>query len=260
MTSRFKSEENFNELIFENRNKDYGAYEIRSGYANTMTKSTAFTLSGVSLLICILVYASKTTINPSPPIEANLTPDTGIVINIRPPQDPKFTPPAPKAPTPPNTNNMNFKPTDEPVDSDPKPVDQGTPGLVNTPPADSSNTSEVPTPPSDPLPPVDNNEVHPIADVMPEFDGDVYQFVHDHTRYPQVAVENGTQGTVYVSFVIEKDGTVGETKVLGSKVGDGCTEEALRVVKMMPKWKPGKIHGNAVRVIINLPVRFHLRS
>lgn len=259
MTSRFNSEGNFNELIFENRNKDYGAYEIRSAYAGTMTKSTVFTLSGVSLLICILVYASKTTLNPAPPIDALLPVDTGFVINLKQPDQPVL-PAKPKNPNPPNTVNMNFKPVDDAVDADPKPVEQGTPGLVNSPPADSASTNDSGLPPSEPLIATENTELHQVADVMPEFEGDVYTYVRNHIRYPQVAVENGTQGIVFLSFVIEKDGSIGDIKTLGNKVGDGCTEEAVRVIRSMPKWKPGRNKGELVRVIINLPVKFRLKS
>ena len=71
------------------------------------------------------------------------------------------------------------------------------------------------------------------------------------------AIENGVQGTVYVSFVVESDGRINEAKVLRG-IGSGCDEEALRVVKSMPNWTPGTQRGKPVRVRYNLPIRFHL--
>ena len=63
---------------------------------------------------------------------------------------------------------------------------------------------------------------------------------------------------MYVTFVIEKDGSIANAKVLRD-IGGGCGQEALRVVKSMPKWKPGRQHGNAVRVQFNLPISFNLK-
>ena len=77
-------------------------------------------------------------------------------------------------------------------------------------------------------------------------------------KYPAQARETGTQGIVYVTFVVEKDGSITDIKVLRD-IGSGCGEEAIRVVKMMPKWKPAKQRGKAVRQQFNLPVRFVLQ-
>ena len=73
-----------------------------------------------------------------------------------------------------------------------------------------------------------------------------------------MAKDAGVQGIVYVTFVVEPDGNITNVKVLRG-IGAGCDDEALRVVKAMPKWKPGKQRGKSVRVQFNLPIRFTLR-
>ena len=72
-----------------------------------------------------------------------------------------------------------------------------------------------------------------------------------------MAIETGIHGTVYVNFVVEPDGSISNISV-GRGIGGGCDEEAVRVVKMMPKWKPGRQRGKAVRVSFNLPIHFKL--
>ncbi|MCK5846333.1 MAG: energy transducer TonB [Bacteroidales bacterium] len=75
--------------------------------------------------------------------------------------------------------------------------------------------------------------------------------------YPEMAKESGIQGTVYVTFVVEKNGSISNVKVLRG-IGGGCDEAAINAIKGMPKWKPGKQRGRAVRAQFNMPVRFIL--
>ena len=82
-------------------------------------------------------------------------------------------------------------------------------------------------------------------------------FIKNNLKYPQQARETGTQGKVFVTFVVEKDGSLTDVKVLRD-IGSGCGEEAVRVVKSMPKWKPAKQRGKPVRMQFNLPVAFTL--
>ncbi len=76
-------------------------------------------------------------------------------------------------------------------------------------------------------------------------------------NYPQMAIEAGTQGTVYASFIVEKDGSISNVKILRG-IGNGCDEETLRIIKAMPKWNPGKQMNTIVRVQVKIPVRFIL--
>ena len=104
-------------------------------------------------------------------------------------------------------------------------------------------------------------EVFLVVEEDPEFPGGLdalSKFIADNIKYPQLAKENNITGRVFVSFVVEKDGRVGQVKILRD-IGGGCGNEAVRVVKMMPKWKPGKQRGKAVRSQFNLPVNFDLQ-
>ncbi len=107
-----------------------------------------------------------------------------------------------------------------------------------------------------------NDSIYQQVDVMPEFPGGekaMMQFVVDNVTYPQSAKDKNIQGKVYVSFVVEKDGSVDQVKVMRS-IGGGCDEEAVRVVKAMPKWVPGKKDGKNVRVNYVLPFVFKLNN
>jgi TonB family protein len=97
---------------------------------------------------------------------------------------------------------------------------------------------------------------------MPSFPGgDVARkkYLSKKLKYPVQASENGIQGVVYVSFVVKTDGSLANFKILHG-IGGGCDEEALRVVKLMPRWKPGRQNGKSVRTLINMPVYFKLQE
>jgi protein TonB len=105
-------------------------------------------------------------------------------------------------------------------------------------------------------------EIFTIVQDMPSFpggDGAMLSYLGKNIKYPTLAKESGIQGTVYVTFVVEKDGAVSNVKVLRG-IGGGCDEEAIRVVKSMPRWTPGKQRGKPVKVQYNLPCRFVLQG
>ena len=104
-------------------------------------------------------------------------------------------------------------------------------------------------------------EVFTIVEEMPSYPGGdqkMYEYLGKNIKYPQIARESSIQGRVFVNFVVEPDGSVSNVKVLRG-IGGGCDEEAVRVVKSMPKWKAGKQRGKAVRVSYTLPVVFKLQ-
>jgi TonB family protein len=108
------------------------------------------------------------------------------------------------------------------------------------------------------LPIKNNDEVLKVVEQMPAFaEGQValLKFLKQNIMYPQIAKENGVEGMVVVQMIVERDGALSNVHVIKG-IGAGCDEEALRVVKMMPKWKPGFQKGQAVRVQFNLPIRF----
>lgn len=112
----------------------------------------------------------------------------------------------------------------------------------------------------EPKPEVEN-KVFDIVEQMPSFPGGpsaLMKYLSENVRYPVVAQENGVQGRVVVSFVVEKDGHITDVKVVRS-VDPTLDKEAARVVKSMPSWIPGKQNGSAVRVKYNVPVSFKLQ-
>ncbi len=107
---------------------------------------------------------------------------------------------------------------------------------------------------------VEEDYVFTIVEDQPEFPGGheaLYKYLSDNIRYPTMAREAGIQGTVFVTFVVERDGSISNVDVVRG-IGGGCDAEAIRVVKNMPRWQPGKQRGQPVRVQFNLPVRFML--
>jgi protein TonB len=100
-----------------------------------------------------------------------------------------------------------------------------------------------------------------VVEQNPEFQGGyeaMLKFLHDKMQYPTLAQESGIQGTVFVQFVVSKTGKISNVKILRG-IGGGCDEEAVRVVKEMPNWIPGRQNGQAVPVMFQIPVKFQLQ-
>ena len=117
-----------------------------------------------------------------------------------------------------------------------------------------------PPPPPAPKPEV-SNKVFDVVEEMPHFPGGaaaLQAFLSSNTKYPVVAQENGVQGRVIVSFVVERDGSITDVRVVRS-VDPSLDREASRVVRSMPRWSPGKQNGSAVRVKYTVPVVFRLQ-
>jgi protein TonB len=106
----------------------------------------------------------------------------------------------------------------------------------------------------------DSLEIFIAAETMPEFvggDTELSKFMSKNIFYPKLAKENNIEGRVIVRFVVEKDGLISNTDIL-RKLGFGCDEEVIRLIKSMPKWVPGKQNGKPVRVYYTLPIVFKL--
>jgi periplasmic protein TonB len=84
------------------------------------------------------------------------------------------------------------------------------------------------------------------------------EFIYANIQYPGIARENGVSGTVYTRFVVERDGSISNIETVRD-IGGGCGDETIRVIKLMPKWNPGKQRGNPVRVMFTLPVKYELK-
>lgn len=107
----------------------------------------------------------------------------------------------------------------------------------------------------------DEGEIFEVVEQQPAFPGGMeklMQWLSKNLKYPASAQENGTQGRVVVQFVVNKDGSIVEPKVIKS-VDPALDKEAIRVVSSMPKWEPGKQRGKSVRVRFTLPVTFRLQ-
>lgn len=105
-----------------------------------------------------------------------------------------------------------------------------------------------------------DEEVFAIVEVHPQYPGGDearIKFIQENLKYPVSAKEAGIQGNVYVTFIVEKDGSLSNVKILRG-IGSGCDEEVIRVVKLMPAWLPGTQSGKPVRVQFNLPIKFKL--
>lgn len=105
-----------------------------------------------------------------------------------------------------------------------------------------------------------NKGIFNVVESDPKFPGGMaalYRFLAQNIKYPQLARDNGITGKVYVTFVVERDGSIANPKVI-KDIGGGCGQEAIRVVKMMPRWKPGRQRGKRVRVQYSLPINFNL--
>lgn len=263
METNHTTAENLNDLVFENRNKAYGAYAIRNSYCDNVSRSLFITLALTGSLLLLVFFLSKNeklipVIEGQVPITevfsfpVDLTPETLPEKKIEKAEPPKdVTPPS---------DNTAFQASDDKKDVvettnanaviDPKGKTDGTDSVFKEftePKGNVTNFVETNT-----------NEVKIVAEVMPSFNGNLSQFIRDHIHYPRMALDNGTSGTVVVQFIIEKDGSVDDIKIL-SPVPDGCSEEAVRVVKAMPLWKPGKNANQPVRVLCNLPVKFTIK-
>jgi len=107
----------------------------------------------------------------------------------------------------------------------------------------------------------EEEQVFVIVESMPSFPGGEVariKYLNKNIKYPNLSRESGIQGRVFLTFVVEKDGSISNVKILRG-IGGGCDEEAIRVIQNMPKWIPGKQRNIPVRVQFNMPIRFVLQ-
>jgi periplasmic protein TonB len=262
-----------NEIIFENRNKAYGAYALRHDYERTMAKAMA---SGMLFFLCCISspyafhYFSSRMNQPEEILLHN------VAVNLEDFKKEFPKPPAimPKQTPPPSKNQIKYiapavLPDKADVDEQLQPtVDQlkeNNPGTTTTNTPDGAidpGILEVSVAiPGEPVLPVEPAVYNSFAvEQQPEFpDGmaALYKFLNDHLRFPQIAIDNGISGVVYVSFVVSKEGIIRDAKVIKG-AGGGLDQEALRVIRLMPAWKPGRHNGKAVAVNFTLPIKFQL--
>lgn len=254
-----------NTLVFEHKHKDYGAYVIRRTYNRTMFM--ALIISSASFLFAISIPAILQWINSQSEEKVLAVDITPTDLTAPPPID-ETEPPPPPPPPPPVMETVKFTPPvveDEKVDEDPPPVQTEETPQISTETQAGTGDQDIIIPENTGTGVVEPvvEQIFTIVEQQPEFPGGyeaMMKFIQKNVNYPQVEKEAGISGTCYVNFVVEKDGSITDVKVLrGVSGGPGCDKEAVRVVKSMPGWKPGKQNGSAVRVYFNLPIKFTLR-
>jgi len=263
------------ELVFDNRNKAYGAYELRQHYSNNMIKAMciAFLSIGVSAFIIGVI------IKPVVTQIAHDMPQTAVVVlsrvNIaKPPVTPPAAAhharvillPAPSAPV--NTvRNPPMVVTPDPVAVEPPTKTQlatsaiGPVDIKSTIKGTEGGSSGPGVGPGTPAAPGNGEAVGTAGlERMPEpFGGAAawQKFLQKNLVYPDMAVDQGREGRVWLSFIVERDGHLSDIKVERG-AGFGMDEEAIRVLKLAPAWKPGIQNGQPVRVKYNIPINFQL--
>jgi protein TonB len=249
------------EMVFANRNKEYGAYDIRKKYETRMVRSLLVALGIIALAVGGPIIGSLIS-DKLAAKKAAMSEE--VTLAEPPPIDKTIPPPPPVIPPPPVVQTIKFTPPkvvkDEEVKEEPPPTQEEMKDVqISTETHEGEKTVEIPpeTPVADP----DEGKVFTIVEEMPGFPGGeqkMLEYIAKNIKYPPVARENGIQGRVYVTFVVDKEGKIKDAKILRG-IGGGCDEEALRVVKTMPDWKPGKQNGRSVQVQYNLPVNFVLK-
>ncbi|MBR6715088.1 MAG: energy transducer TonB [Prevotella sp.] len=268
------------DMVFAGKNQEYGAYQLRKGTSKRNITALLILLITAGLIGGVLAYKvhmqkldeerqaymeqlelsklqeqAKKEKKEEPVIKAKIEPKK-VVEQVRETQ--KFTAPEIKKDELVNEENMvkDQADLDEKVavgTKDQEGTKDRTDVAIRNDIAVNTNESEEKKEVA--------NKVFDVVEQMPSFPGGneaLMKFLSENVKYPVVAQENGVQGRVVVSFVVERDGSITDVKVVRS-VDPSLDKEATRVVKSMPNWIPGKQNGAAVRVKYNVPVSFRLQ-
>ncbi len=262
------------DIVFANRNKAYGAYVLRKEYRGVVTKAT---IIGASIFL-LAMFAPKLLDKLGLKEEKQ---EVMVEMNLMdlppPPIDDNEPPPPPPPPVEqPKVETVKFLPPevkkDEevPQESPPPTVEKLEVAVAasETQEGDPNATELIIAPEAISAPgkgevieaaPVEE-KIFTAVEQNPEFPGgqsEMYAYLRKNIKYPGAASRANIQGRVFLQFVVNTDGSITDVEVVKG-VGFGCDEEAMRVVKGMPKWKPGRQSGRAVRVKYTLPVAFQL--
>ncbi len=255
------------DLLFKDRNQEYGAYELRKDSSRRHRLGIIIAFSFFLAIIFVpILYKQILASRKDRIIDVNTL--SNIVIE-KPAEKPKDI--IIEKPLPPLKSSIKFTPpvikADEEVADDEiiKTQEELTKTDVNISTADIKGTDEVNG--------VDIAELNKMTvgedttstpysfvEQMPEFPGGeaaLNKYLHNSVHYPTIAMENGIQGKVFISFVVDTNGSISNAKVT-RPVDSSLDKEAMRVVKAMPKWIPGKQNGEAVRVSFTVPINFVL--
>lgn len=264
------------DIIFANRNKAYGAYQLRREYPKYLTRAT-----GIGLLLILLAFAFPYIMSAVSGLVPKEKP-VDVIAELGPPPDidPNTPPPPPpppvETPPPPTRSTVKFVPPvvkkdEEVVEEEPKKAieelkeikedigNEDKKGNDDMAPTIEENPSELQVIEE---PKVVEEKTYELFDIQkpPTFPGgekELLKFLGENIKYPALARENNIQGNVALTFVVDKDGSVKDVQIV-KDIGGGCGKEAVRVVQSMPKWIPGEANGNSVKVRYTLPVKFRL--
>lgn len=262
---------NLDELVFEKRNKAYGAYAIRKSYPDNLKRSIYFTLVPMFLLFLISVYfQSKKKIEPLAPGSQQSGKSLSDKDKVIKEEEIKFSnfeivmPDLPKE----NFVVVADKKVIKPLQInkvDVKPISSASFSGITSLITSGTGIGAPGRPGAGPggiggmeLPVITKPEFITFTEIMPEFPGGIdamQSYIQKNLSYPKWAIENGVKGKVILSFVVMPDGSIDYTEIERG-IGFGCDEEALRVLKEMPKWSPGIQNGKKVPVKLILPIRF----
>lgn len=252
MTNEKQYIESLEEMVFKNRNKEYGSYQLRRKYKKYVLISMAI---GLFLLGAVIAYPLIKSFLAKENFGKKVQVETSVEITKQ-----KDAPPPPPPPPPAEKIVEQVKFVAPKVTTDTTQVTKdfgkqvtlvetgGPPPVVEAPKVEP--VVEVKQAPE---------EIFTIVEEMPQFpDGDVASYLAKNIKYPVVAQENGIQGRVICQFVVNKDGSIVDVQVVRG-VDPSLDKEALRVIQSMPKWTPGKQRNQPVRVKYTLPVNFKLQ-
>lgn len=268
------------DLIFDGRNKVYGAYDLRRRYPNHVGRAIIITILTLGSLLLYGVIRKKFT-NPSDLIER---PVVVKLIEFQPIEKKiekellpsRIEPPPPAMKTTQHAVSKVVRDNEAPksdiehVDNH-KDISLGTKNQEGVkyeiPNANINvNPKAILRPESKRFIDEKKEDEHKIfnaVEQMPEFPGgeiEMKRWLANHIIYPSEAAKNNLEGKVYVKFIVEKNGSINNVTIIRDYVGGGAGAESVSVVKKMPNWKSGKQNGKAVRVSLTLPITFRLED
>lgn len=252
--SKIFPDKNFNDIVFEFRNKRYGSYVLRNlikknTFIALIICTTALLLFVGSIFIDFPFKAKKEEVPVFTQVEISLTEPPPLLENI-----PAATPPAAQKIESTDLVEMKVTDDDKVDETEKKSIDEK---VDSTSEGTSKNGTD-----NKSVEYGDGSTIYLSVEQMPEYPGGpkgLTRYLTDNMKYPSEAKENGIQGTVLVVFVVNEDGSVSDVK-LKKGIGGGCDQEAIRIVGQMRKWKPGKQGGVPVKVMQQLPIVFKLKT
>jgi periplasmic protein TonB len=259
--------ERWDDIVFENRNKAYGAYIIRNIYGRHVVIASLFTMLILGFVLVFpriadffkqqeeteevaLKSIKYTDLAPPPPIDKNQPPPPKL--DVPPPVKTiiKFLPPK-------ITDKEIVEEEEMPTIEEIKQNDTGAENIDRTGEIDFDEPVQEVLKEGN-----DEDIIFTVVEQQAEYPGGLQamaKFLQKNMKYPAVARRMGIEGSVFVSFVIDREGVISDIQVVKG-ISAECDKEAARVIKLMPPWKPGKQNGKAVKCRFVLPIKFKLEA